>query len=494
MKIAIGADHGGYELKEKLKNYLSHQGVSLEDCGTHSVDSVDYPQFAYAVASKVSGGECCRGIIIDGAGIGSCMVANKVKGVRAALCYDVSSAKNSREHNDANVLTLGAGLIGFELAKQIVELFLSTECTVERHKKRVAMINELDKGKIEKVIARSLKGDAAISNDSQSKGDGLLRSARNDGVGSRSTGSSSAPVDVSNLDSEDLAKIAGRIQSIIGGTCTTVDDNIICSDGKNVFIHYGHATDIDPAEIKKMIDAGAGRIGYTPNGKDVPSDVAEYIDHTLLKPQATPEDITKLCSEAKEYGFAAVCVNPCYVKLCSRLLMGTDVEVCSVVGFPLGATPSEIKAMEARRAIRDGAKEIDMVINVGKLKGGDDDYVLRDIRLVTEACHDGSAICKVIIEAALLTDEEKVRACRLSKKARADFVKTSTGFGPGGATAHDVALMSEVVKGTRMGVKAAGGIGSYADAKKMIQAGATRIGTSAGIKISKEAREVTVSS
>ncbi|MBD3233969.1 MAG: deoxyribose-phosphate aldolase [candidate division Zixibacteria bacterium] len=459
MKVAIGADHGGYELKEKLKNYLSHKGVNVEDCGTHSVDSVDYPRFAYAVASKVSSGECSRGIIIDGAGIGSCMVANKVKGVRAALCYDVSSARNSREHNDANVVTLGAGLIGFELAKQIIDMFLSTECTVDRHKKRVAMIDDLDTGKSP----------------------------------SSPTVSSSTPVDISNLDSEDLAKIAGRIQSIIGGTCTAVDDNIVCSDGKNVFIHYGHATDIDPDEIKKMIDAGAGRIGYTPNGKDVPSDVAKYIDHTLLKPQATPEDITKLCNEAKEYGFAAVCVNSCYVKLCSQLLMGTDVEVCSVVGFPLGATPSEIKAMEARRAIRDGAKEIDMVINVGKLKGGDDDYVLRDIRMVTEACHDGSAICKVIIEAAMLTDEEKVGACQLSKKARADFVKTSTGFGPGGATAHDVALMSEVVKGTKMGVKAAGGIKSYADAQKMIQAGATRIGASAGIKISKEAKEVTIS-
>ncbi len=146
MEIAIGADHGGFELKEKLKKHLSEKGISVEDCGTKCTDSVDYPRFAYAVASLVGNGKCSRGIMIDGAGIGSCIVANKVPGVRAALCYDVSSAKNSREHNDANVLTLGAGLIGFELAKQIVDTFLSSECTIDRHKKRVAMITDIEKG------------------------------------------------------------------------------------------------------------------------------------------------------------------------------------------------------------------------------------------------------------------------------------------------------------------------------------------------------------
>ena len=146
MKIAIGADHGGFELKEKLKQYLSEKNIAVEDCGTYSTEAVDYPKYAYAVAKQVSDGKCERGIIIDGAGIGSCMAANKVPGVRAALCYDLSSAKNSREHNDANVLTLGAGLIGLSLAKQVTDIWLSTECTVDRHQKRVAMINDIEKG------------------------------------------------------------------------------------------------------------------------------------------------------------------------------------------------------------------------------------------------------------------------------------------------------------------------------------------------------------
>ncbi len=457
MKIAIGADHGGYELKEKLKKYLMEKGQEIEDCGTNSTKSVDYPRYAYAVAKLVGDGKCERGIMINGAGIGSCMVANKVQGVRAALCYDLSSAKNSREHNDANVLTLGAGLIGFELAKQIIDVWLTTECTADRHKQRVAMINDIEKGHPPTSIPPSTLSE------------------------------------MGDFDSEDLERIAEKAQFLIGGTCSTVDGNIICSDGKTIFIHYGHPTDIDPLKVKEIIDAGAGRIGYTPNGKNIPSDIAKYIDHTLLKPEATKKDIEKLCGEAKEYGFASVCVNPYYIKLCSQLLRGSEVKVCSVVGFPLGATLSEIKAMETRRVIRDGAKEIDMVINIGALKSGDDDYVLKDIRAIAEACRDGGAKLKVIIEAALLTDEEKFRACQLAKKARADFVKTSTGFGPGGATVHDVMLMSEAVKGTKMGVKAAGGIRSFADAKKMIEAGATRIGASAGIKISQQAKEVTFS-
>jgi len=458
MKIAIGADHGGFGLKEELKKYISEKNISIEDCGTYSTESVDYPKYAYAVAKQVSDGNCYRGIIIDGAGIGSCMVANKVQGARAALCYDLSSAKNSREHNDANVLTLGAGLIGSGLAKQIVDIWLSTDCTVDRHKKRVAMINDIEKG--------NPPNPPATPCDS---------------------------ADTGEIAPEDLRKIADRIQSLIGGTCQTVDDNIVCSDGNTLIIHYGHSTNIDPESVKQIIEAGAGRIGYTPNGKDVPSDVAQYIDHTILSPQATADEIKKLCEEAKTYNFASVCVNPCYVKLCSQLLRGTPVKVCSVVGFPFGATTPEIKGMETRRAIRDGAKEIDMVINVGALKNGDDDLVLKDIRAVTDACRDGSAHSKVIIEAAMLDDDEKIRACQLAKKARADFVKTSTGYGPGGATVHDVMLMSEAVKGTHMGVKAAGGIRSFADAKKMIEAGATRIGASAGVKISQEARQITIS-
>ncbi|HUU85610.1 MAG TPA: deoxyribose-phosphate aldolase [Phycisphaerae bacterium] len=220
-------------------------------------------------------------------------------------------------------------------------------------------------------------------------------------------------------------------------------------------------------------------------------ELARYIDHTLLRPEASVDDVKKLCAEAREHGFASVCVNPYYARLAAKELAGSPVVVCVVAGFPLGAHAPEIKAMEARRAIREGAREIDMVINVGALKSGDHDLVYRDILGVTEACSERGAICKVIIEAALLTDDEKITACQLSKKARADFVKTSTGFGPGGATVHDVALMREAVGDTAMGIKAAGGIRTLEDAKKMIQAGATRIGASAGVKILKEAREAT---
>jgi len=207
----------------------------------------------------------------------------------------------------------------------------------------------------------------------------------------------------------------------------------------------------------------------------------------LLKPEATRDQIVQLCREAREYGFAAVCVNPCYVKLAAELLRGSPVKVCSVVGFPLGATLPEVKAYEARRAIEEGAAEIDMVINIGALKSGDLELVRRDIAAVVDVCHAKGALCKVIIEAALLSDEEKVLACQLAKAAGADYVKTSTGFGPGGATVHDVALMRRTV-GPGMGVKAAGGIRSYEAARNMIEAGATRIGASAGVKIVREAR------
>jgi len=188
-----------------------------------------------------------------------------------------------------------------------------------------------------------------------------------------------------------------------------------------------------------------------------------------------------------------VCINPSYVRHAANQLKGTTVKVCTVAGFPLGTHVPEIKAMEARRSIREGAQEIDMVINIGALKSGDDDWVFRDIKAVTDACIDGRAICKVIIECALLTDDEKVRACQIARRARADFVKTSTGFSTGGATAADVALMTQAVAGTRMGVKAAGGIRSYDDLKKMVAAGATRIGASAGVAIVKEATGVTES-
>ena len=214
--------------------------------------------------------------------------------------------------------------------------------------------------------------------------------------------------------------------------------------------------------------------------------IARYIDHTLLKADATRAQITQLCREAQEYRFAAVCVNPTHVRLCADLLKDSGVAVASVAGFPLGATSPEVKAYEARQAIQNGATEVDMVINIGALKDGDYGLVERDIAAVVRVCHDGDAVCKVIIEAALLTEEEKVKACELAQKAGADYVKTSTGLGPGGATLADVALMRRVV-GPGMGVKAAGGIRSLADAQAMIEAGASRIGTSAGTKIVQEA-------
>jgi deoxyribose-phosphate aldolase len=211
------------------------------------------------------------------------------------------------------------------------------------------------------------------------------------------------------------------------------------------------------------------------------------IDHTLLKPDATRDEIDKLCQEAVEFHFATVCVNPAWVARAAANLRGSSVGVCSVVGFPLGATTPDVKQYETRRAIYDGATEIDMVINVGALKSGDLRTVERDIEAVVDPCRQCGVISKVIIEAALLTDEEKVTASTLSKAAGADFVKTSTGFGPGGATAADVALMRRVV-GADMGVKAAGGVRDLEGLKAMVAAGASRVGASAGVKIVQESQ------
>jgi deoxyribose-phosphate aldolase len=215
--------------------------------------------------------------------------------------------------------------------------------------------------------------------------------------------------------------------------------------------------------------------------------IARLIDHTLLKPEASRDDIQRLCQEAARFGFAAVCINPWYVPFAAELLRDTQVKVCTVIGFPLGATLPQVKIYEAEEAIKLGAQEIDMVINVGALKSGQDEAVEGDIRGVVEACHRGVAICKVILENALLNNDEKVRACVAAKNAGADFVKTSTGFSMGGATVEDVALMRSVV-GPEMGVKAAGGIRTLEDVKKMVRAGATRIGASAGVKIMEQAR------
>ncbi|MBN1220784.1 MAG: purine-nucleoside phosphorylase [Anaerolineae bacterium] len=213
--------------------------------------------------------------------------------------------------------------------------------------------------------------------------------------------------------------------------------------------------------------------------------LAALFDHTLLKPEATLQQITELCQEAKQYNFASVCINPLHVKHAAELLDDTPVRVCTVIGFPLGALTPEQKAHEAEQAIEDGATEVDMVINLGGLKAGDDALVERDIMAVVQTAHRRGAMVKVIIETALLTDEEKVRACTLAKKAGADFVKTSTGFSTGGATVADVALMRQTV-GPDMGVKAAGGVKTLADAKAMVAAGANRLGASASVKIMQE--------
>jgi deoxyribose-phosphate aldolase len=241
-----------------------------------------------------------------------------------------------------------------------------------------------------------------------------------------------------------------------------------------------------PDRLRGVLEAGATRLGLHATGGSAGT-VASMIDHTLLKPDATRKDIEALCREASEYQFASVCVNPTWVASCARLLQGSGVKVCSVVGFPLGATTADTKHYETRRAIFDGAREIDMVINIGALKSGDVRVVEQDIEAVTGPCRESGALSKVIIEAALLTDDEKVTACTLAKAAGADYVKTSTGFGPGGATAADVALMRRVV-GDEMGVKAAGGVRDLDGLKAMVAAGATRVGASAGVRIVQESR------
>ena len=416
LQIAIGADHGGFELKNQLLGWLRDKGCSVQDCGTHSKDPVDYPRIAYTVARLVAGGQCERGIMIDGAGIGSAMTANKVRGVRAAACYSVALARNSREHNDANVLTLGAGQTNLEQATPIVEMFLTAQCVEERHLKRVQLIIAVQEGPIEV---------------------GPHQATLLAGVGEARP----APTE------PDLEKIAKRVQELL--------------------VAKGTSVPAPPAPP--------------------PLNIPQLIDHTILRPDTTKADIEQLCREARQHKFYSVCVNPTWVSLARQLLDGSGVKVCCVVGFPLGAQPPETKAMEARAAIRQGAKEIDMVINVGALKSTDNELVLRDIRSVVEACRDGSAKCKVILETSLLTNEEKARACELAVKARADFVKTSTGFSTGGATVEDVALMSRIVRDKGLGVKASGGVRSLADLQRMVQAGATRIGTSSGIKIMQEA-------
>jgi deoxyribose-phosphate aldolase len=233
---------------------------------------------------------------------------------------------------------------------------------------------------------------------------------------------------------------------------------------------------------REIMAAGADRVSASERLTKVDPAIAAVIDHTVLKPEATRDDIVKLCREARRYNFASVCVNPYWVPLVRSELAGSPVRVCTVVGFPLGATTTEAKVAETLSALRAGAQEIDMVVNVGALRSGDHEAVKLDIEAVVRAAHEAGAIVKTILETALLDDNQKAVACTLAKLAGADFVKTSTGFGPGGATAHDVALMRQVV-GPDMGVKASGGIRTLADLQAMTAAGATRIGASASVKI-----------
>jgi deoxyribose-phosphate aldolase len=239
-------------------------------------------------------------------------------------------------------------------------------------------------------------------------------------------------------------------------------------------------------KTRAVVEAGADRISCGPSVVELEAGFAGLIDHTLLKPDASRDDIRKLCQEAVQFGFASVCINPWNIPLAAELVRGSKVKVCTVIGFPLGATLSQVKIHEAEETIKLGAQEVDMVLNIGALKSGQEDVVESDIRGVVEAAHRGGAICKVIFETSLLTIEEKVRAALASKRAGADFVKTSTGFSTGGATTEDVAILRAVV-GSEIGVKASGGVRTFDDLKKMICAGATRIGASASVKIMEQA-------
>lgn len=260
-------------------------------------------------------------------------------------------------------------------------------------------------------------------------------------------------------------------------------------DGKTCFLRttgecagVGCCAELVPASVREIMQEGAERVGNRLGGVVDASDIAARIDHTLLKPTATAEQVRELCREAREHQFASVCINPSFVALSAELLRGSPVKVCTVVGFPLGATTSFTKAAETKEAVANGADEIDMVINIGALKNGEDHLVEEDMREVVRAA--SGRVTKAIFETALLSDDEVIRACRLAKRAGLDYVKTSTGFGPGGATVHHVSLMRKTV-GLSMGVKASGGVRDLDGAREMVAAGATRIGASASVKIVK---------
>ena len=270
--------------------------------------------------------------------------------------------------------------------------------------------------------------------------------------------------------------VAARIRAQLG---TDLKQPHGCSDPESCS-SCGHCAQKRPGEVRTLVERGAVRVSAAPGTNQVSEDIAGIIDHTLLKPETAPDDLRKLCEEAAKYNFASVCVNSSNVARCRSYLGGSQVMICAVVGFPLGAMSSGAKAFEARDAVRNGAQEIDMVVNIGALKAGDFNVVLEDITRVVQAARPAKV--KVILETGMMADEEKVAGCILSKLAGAHFVKTSTGFGKGGATTDDIALMRRVVGGA-MGVKASGGIHNEQEARQMMAAGANRIGASASVSI-----------
>jgi len=401
--MAIGSDHGAFAAKEVLKTFLTAAGYKVVDVGTESATTaVDYPDYAYAVARKVVSGECDRGIMLDGAGIGSSMVCNKVHGIRAALCWNPKTIVNSRQHNNANVLTMGSGMHSTDEICTMAELWLKTPFEGGRHWPRINKMMAIEKNRRRKM-------------------------------------------DQNEMVDKITRQVMDQLKELM--------------------------------KDKNTAQAGSDAAAPTMS----PAQLAGYIDHTLLKPGASDTQFDQLVSEALTYKFYSVCVNSSWVPYVAKKLRGSEVKICSVVGFPLGEMDSRSKAFETRNAIANGAHEIDMVMNIGAMKSRNLKLVEEDIRSVKRACRSNT-ILKVIIETALLTEEEKVLACEISKKAGASFVKTSTGFSGGGATVADIALMRRVV-GPDMGVKASGGIKDFQSAIALIHAGATRIGAGASIAI-----------
>jgi RpiB/LacA/LacB family sugar-phosphate isomerase len=329
--IAIGADHGGFDLKQQLAEHLRSRGYSVLDCGATSRDPVDYPKIAHAVAQRVAAGEATAGIIIDGAGIGSAMVANKVAGVRAALCYDLSSARNSREHNDANVLTLGARLIGPDLATQIVDVFLDTTCTAERHLRRVAMIRDVELG----AGSGANEDDRATSPSADPTACACGGSSSTDAGTVRSDATATTKVDLppgddlTQLSEHDVQRVAARIAALMGtGAAAPGGGCGFCQP----------CGELDPAHARALMEVGADRIVNRGNGEAVPREIAQFIDHTLLRPDATYAQIDKLCDGGRGVRIrVGLRESRCHVKRCAKALARDGGQSLYGGRFPVGS-------------------------------------------------------------------------------------------------------------------------------------------------------------